>query len=439
MSTPSHRALLEDLYQTAIAAADPGRATELAVLPLQLGSNAAIIALGKASARMAEGAARALKERGIVLSAGLAVNHAPDGIDAPGVAIIAGDHPEPGAASAHAAEEIGRFASKAREAEDVIVLLSGGASSLCAAPVDGVPLEAMRETFRVLLRSGAPIDVMNAFRRRILRWGAGRLAVALHPARIHCLIISDVIGNSIEAIASGPCVADPLAASDLLALRQQYSLTNLPYEYLNHLRRVAEGSEPETPKPANPAFREVETRIILDNAAVMDALRDEAQRRSIPMVADKEPLAGEAATSGSSIAAELIEHAKGWSTLGGSTRLVAWGGEPVVSIAASTAAGLGGRCQELALACARSLHDSREDGFGITVLAAGTDGRDGPTDAAGAVIDSTTWLGIRTAGRDPAADLSNHNSYEALKAAGALLVTGPTGTNVNDVVIAAIG
>lgn len=435
----SQRQLLEELFQAGVAAADPRRATAHAVSLLDLRGRVALLALGKGARAMATGAAATLRERNLPIATGLVVSHQKEETPIPGLDHVTGDHPEPGDGSARAADAIGTFAATARDADHALVLLSGGATSLCAAPVDGIPVTAMREAFRLLLDSGAPINVMNAFRRRILRWGAGRLAVALQPAAVHCLIVSDVMGNDLEAIGSGPVVPDPLRADDVLALRQQHGLQSLPHEIVDHLRRAAAGTEPETPKPGNPSFRSVTTEILLDNASAVAAVRFEAVRLGATVVAEQEPLAGEAAAAGRLTATELLRLAGDRSTLGGKQpRFAVWGGETIVAIPAGSH-GRGGRCQELALACAHSLHDARPLAQGITVLAAGTDGRDGPSDAAGAVVDAQTWSGIEASGRDPARDLGNHDAYPSLHSTGALLLTGATGTNVNDLVIAVIG
>jgi len=432
-----HRDVLEQLFRAGVEAADPRVATARAVGALDLDGRVAVLSLGKGGRAMAAGAIAVLHERDLPVAAALVVSHLAEGDPIPGVSYVVGDHPEPGDGSARAAEEIGRFTKIAHDADHVVVLLSGGATSLCAAPVDGVPVAAMREAFTVLLHAGVPIHVMNAFRRRILRWGAGRLAVALQPARVHCLIVSDVMGNDLEAIGSGPCVPDPLRADDILALRQQHDLQSLPYELLAHLRRVADGEEPETAKPGNPEFRSVETHILLDNEAAVRAVQAEAIRCGFVVGARPAPLAGEAAEAGRSIAGEFLRLAGDRSTAVGDRPVIAvWGGETIVTIG-SDGKGRGGRCQELALACAQSLHEAGENAQGIAVLAAGTDGRDGPTDAAGAIVDAQTWSRIAGAGREPARDLTEHDAYAALKAAGDLLVTGATGTNVNDLVIAA--
>jgi hydroxypyruvate reductase len=168
-------------------------------------------------------------------------------------------------------------------------------------------------------------------------------------------------------------------------------------------------------------------------------VRSDAERHGFVMTPPTSLLAGEAAEAGRQIAAELLALAERGVTLGTDrTQIAVWGGEPVVTIGAGRR-GDGGRCQELALACAHSLHEAGDRARGISVLAAGTDGRDGPTDAAGAVIDHQTWARITAAGRNPARDLADHDAYPALQVGDALFITGATGTNVNDLVIAAIG
>jgi glycerate-2-kinase len=433
------RELLEEFFQAGVRAADPRQATARAVAALDLQGTVSLVALGKGAVAMAAGAATALADRDITPAAGLVVSHDGGGDPPAGMAHVIGDHPVPGEGSIRAARAIGDFCSSARASSHVLVLLSGGATSLCAAPVDGVSEAAMRETFTTLLRSGAPITAMNAIRRRILRWAGGRLAVALQPARIHCLIVSDVMSNNLAAIASGPCMPDPLTADDLLAMRQQPGPGDLPDEVVSLLRRVSEGAEPETPKPGNPAFRNVHAEVVLDNAVAVEAVCAAARQRGLEIDRGPQPLDGEAADQGRAIARGLMARAAAHESLGGDApRLWVWGGETTVTMAGPPA-GSGGRCQELALAFAAAVHTAAHTGPPITLLAAGTDGRDGPTDAAGAVVDHDTWRRVARAGRDPSRDLATHDAYAALAAADALLVTGATGTNVNDLVIAAIG
>ncbi len=381
--------------------------------------------------------------RGLQLAGGamFAPDHPPIAI--PPVESLTGEHPIPGENSRQAATRLGEVVAGIPAGADVLVLLSGGTTSLIAGPVDAVTFDDLRQLFNLLLASGVDITAMNAVRKRVLRWGAGRLAAALGGVRIHCLIVSDVPGNDPAHVGSGPCTPDPLTADAVLRLLAGQQLEPLvPASVRAYLQRVTHGEEPETPKPGDAVFAGTTVSVILDNR---DALRGAEQAASeaaseaaitavrvVPAA-----LRGDAAAAGRMVAGELVrarEELRAQS-LGLGPRMVAiWGGETTVRLGPSPAAP-GGRCQELALACAGALHGAGSAARGITVLAAGTDGRDGPTDAAGAVIDATTWSLIVERGRDPATDLATHSSYASLDAVGALLRTGLTGTNVNDVVL----
>ena len=268
---------------------------------------------------------------------------------------------------------------------------------------------------------------------------------------MHCLIVSDVPGDDASIVSSGPCSPDPLTARALVAaLRQTNVWPRLPERAREHLAAVERGAAAETPKATDPAFRAVTTRTIVDNGHALRAAADAARAAGIQEVTiAPDTLVGEAAICGVRLASELIARAararrmKAQAGEGGSgpqriSRCIIWGGETTVTGAGRPdAAGnaRGGRNQELALAAARSLGDAGDRAASITLLAAGTDGRDGPTDAAGAVVDGSTWSAIRAAGRDPESDLARHDAYHALDAAAALVRSGLTGTNVMDVVI----
>jgi glycerate-2-kinase len=354
--------------------------------------------------------------------------------------VVAGDHPVPGARSFAGGLAIAATTSLVRPGDDVLVMLSGGATSLVASPVDGVSQAALIELFEGLLRSGAPIATMNTVRKRVLRWGAGRLAAAMPGARLHCYIASDVLGDDLAAIGSGPCVADPFSASDLIALAEHAGLwAGLPAEVRAVIQATALGELPETPKPGDRTFDRVDSQVILNNAVALDGIVAEADALGVsPVVVAPSALEGEACAAGDVIG----RAASSWrdavrDSLGDEGRACAiWGGETTVRWRAESGGrgGRGGRCQELALAAAWSLRES----IGVSVLAAGTDGRDGPTDAAGAMVDGGTWERIVAHGVDPRRALDEHDSYRALDAAGALLRTGLTGTNVNDVIIAVV-
>jgi len=419
------------------------------VAGLEIPSSAAvwIIALGKAAHAMAAGAVEGLADAGREPEGGVIV--APEMAAAPHdrLRVVVGDHPIPGARSAAAAEAIGEIAASIRHGDHVVVLVSGGGTSLAAAPAADAPgftQADLAQLYDALVTSGADIVAMNAVRKRFARWTGGRLAVALRAAWVHCLVVSDVSGDDVASISAGPCVGDSLTAPVLVANLERTGLwTRLPDAARAHLAAVARGDAPETPKPDDPAFAHVATRVIVSNGHAVAAAAAAAQASGIDQVTVVESaLAGEASIAGVRLASELMarqKRARGADAR--SMRCVIWGGETTVTFPAAGAANpeaLGGRNQELALAAARSLADGGEQMARIAILAAGTDGRDGPTDAAGAVVDGETWAAVVAGGRDPAGDLAAHAAYRALDAAGALVRTGHTGTNVMDIVIGLI-
>ncbi len=239
-------------------------------------------------------------------------------------------------------------------------------------------------------------------------------------------ILSDVVGDDTTVVGSGPCSPDRTTAAKLRArLAAAGMLQRLPAAIVDLIDRTERGMLPETPKPGDPAFRNVTEHVIGSNAIAVAAAAVAAEEAGLIVRNKRTPLVGDAARMGQLIArrilAEAPELARPACFIGG--------GETTVTI--HGAGGRGGRCQELALAAARELDGV--DGLAITLLAAGTDGRDGPTDAAGAIVDTRTWRAILDAGRDPLRDLENHDSGSALDTVGALIRTGATGTNVNDV------
>jgi glycerate 2-kinase len=394
-----------------------------------------VFAFGKAAPAMASGAVNALRRSLFTIAGGVVVSA--EAADAPfsTVRSAQGDHPLPGAKSFAAAKVIGETVSSVRGDDAAVVLVSGGTTSLIAGPVRGVREDELEHLFVQLMDAGLDISAMNTVRKRFLRWAAGRLAVALAPARTHVLLLSDVPGDAPADIGSGPCAPDETAARDVHALLADAGLLDkLAPSLRGYLDGVMRGVSPETPKAGHPAFAHVSTRVVGSNALALDAAL--ARARALGMTAQRGTfaLAGEAAGCGEKIAHALLERA----ALGQPGCLV-WGGETTVRLAgASVAHGTGGRCQELALAASRVFATSGEVAKRITLLAAGTDGRDGPTDASGAFADAMLWQRIREAGFDPDAALAQHRSHAALDAAHALLRRGPTGTNVMDVVLAVV-
>jgi glycerate 2-kinase len=348
-----------------------------------------------------------------------------------------GDHPLPGPRSFAAAQLIGESVESCCAGDSALVLLSGGATSLLASPSGDFAGVDLTRLFDVLHRSGLDIHAMNVVRKRFIRWGAGRLAVALAPTHTRVLIVSDVPGDDPADVASGPCTPDIATAADVAALlRDSGLLDELPAPLSDHLDAVRRGRIPETPKPGDAAFANVRTQVIASNALAIDSAVARAEELKLHAERGGFALSGEAADSGDALARELLERAgAGW------RGCMVWGGETTVRRAGSeraTDVGLGGRCQELALAAARRLSFVEGNAQGVMLLAAGTDGRDGPTDAAGAFADADVWSAVARSGHDPALALAHHGSHAALDAAGALLRVPPTGTNVMDVVIGVV-
>jgi glycerate-2-kinase len=396
-----------------------------------------VIAIGKAAHPMAIAAVEVLEQRQLEPAGGVIV--APRVLPSPHRAIefVAGDHPVPTARSVAAAARISDVVTRVKPDDEVWVLLSGGASSLMAAPEGSIKPEELFELYTLLLGSGMDIAAMNLIRKRFARWGAGRLAAALAHARVRNLIISDVIGDDLAAIGSGPCVPDPSTAREIRDRLTEGALWDrIPASMRHYLQAVERDPSLETPKPGDAAFANVERKIVASNRVALDAIAARATDFGYdPRILDT-ALAGEASAVGEQLAASLLSYcgSSGSELTGRSGRpCLIWGGETTVTLGEGTT-GVGGRCQELALAAARELSGAQSVS-GATLLAAGTDGRDGATDAAGAIVDRDTWEAIRRSGRDPGRDLAQHNSHPSLDAAGALLRTDLTATNVMDVVV----
>ena len=430
MDRADAKTLLVEIYQAAVAAVAPGPALIRALLQAEPADDRVwLIALGKAAAPMAEAAVRVCTPAGglIVSPAAPADGSAPH----PSIGVVVGDHPEPGAGSLAAAEALDRLVKRIPAGDTVWVLLSGGTTSLIGAPQPGIAPHELKALYGQLLRSGLDIKEMNRVRKRFTRWGGGRLARSLAHARVRCYIVSDVIGDDLAAIGSGPLVPDSSTAGDVRDTLVRAGLWDgLGPSLRQHLDDVDRGRIPETPKPGDPAFDRVESSLIATNRLALEAAgRRASEAGLVPEIVDS-PLVGEAAIAGARIAERLLARGREDHDDQSSHCLIL-GGETTVTIA-DRAAGFGGRSQELALAAARVLRGVPA----VALLAAGTDGRDGPTDAAGAIVDGATWERIAAAGRDPESDLRHHDSYAALASVDALIKTGPTGTNVMDVVMA---
>ena len=427
------RARLEEIFRSAVAAADPARALRGVVTrdgdgvlrivgqPLAAGARLCVLAVGKASPGMAaalEGIA------GDEIAAGLIVAREASGGTRMPLRVAA--HPIPDVRSAAAAEEALRFVESARPQDVLVVLLSGGASSLLSAPAGALHVDDLTRTNEALLASGAPIDEVNGVRKHLSRLSGGLLAKRARSRRIEVLVISDVPGDRLDVIGSGPCAADPSRYADALAVLERRALRErVPAAVVAHLEAGARGEVPETAKPGDPALTRVRHTILASNRTALREAAESARRIGMRPLMLTEHLAGEARRAGRRIGA-LARCAR----VAAPACLLA-GGETTVTL---RGAGRGGRSQELALAAALELVGSR----GVELLAAGTDGSDGPTDAAGAFADAGTVARAASRGCDAAASLERNDAYDFFEAAGGLLRTGPTGTNVMDLVLVAL-
>lgn len=428
------REQLIDLYSAAVSGADIGSLTANAVasVPMERRHRVWVFAFGKAAQAMAGAAVSTLQRALAEIAGGLVV--APAAGDAPAgtVAAMIGDHPVPGRRSFAAAARIAQLIAQKRATDLGIVLLSGGASSLIGAPLRGMSETDLSQLYELVLGAGLDIHEMNAIRKRFSYWGGGRMALALAPAQTHCFVVSDVPGDDLASIGSGPCVPDPTRVHHVVDLLKRAGLYGkISSSLRQYLLDTSRGAIPETPKPGHPAFAHVTARVIANNANALNAAASSARRAGFTTTLHEQPIVGDASEAGIRVAETLLavrERAEA-----GAAHCVIWGGETTVTLRGPAAPG--GRCQELALAAAEKLAGAGDRARGISALVAGTDGRDGATDAAGAVVDASTWSAIVKAGRDPAAALRAHESYDALGSVNALFKPGLTGTNVMDVVI----
>ena len=355
------------------------------------------------------------------------------------IAIIEAGHPVPDAAGLAGAERIAALLHGLTERDLVVVLISGGGSALLPLPADAITLADYQALTGLLLRCGADITEINTVRKHCSRLQGGQLARLAAPAQIATLILSDVVGTPLDAIASGPTVPDHSTFADAWHILERYGIAEqAPAAICAHLRRGVAGLIPDTPKPGDPLFERVNNVVIGDNASAGRAAVAEAKRLGFAAALLTTFLQGEAREVGR-VAAGLAQGiASGQSDFSPPVCLVL-GGETTVTIRGHTkgaqSGGLGGRNQELALAAAIALDGyPLPPGVEVAVVSLGTDGTDGPTDAAGGIATRDSAARARALGLDARAALDANDSYHLLGALGDLIVTGPTQTNVNDLV-----
>jgi hydroxypyruvate reductase len=389
-----------------------------------------VVGAGKASAEMADGVVRALGHPG---ATGLVVvKDARTRCDASDIPVVEAGHPIPDERGLAAAERILGLVSDAGSDDLVICVISGGGSALMPLPVDGVSLADKQGVTRLLLDAGATINEFNAVRKHLSRLKGGQLARAAAPAPVVALLLSDVVGDPLDVIASGPTVPDPTTFADALGVLDRFGLRGrVPAAVRAHLEAGAAGRVPETPKPDDPLFARVTSIVVGNNGLVVDAAMAAARRLGFPPLLLTRSLQGEAREVARVLASMAEEAHRTGQPVGRPGCLLAVG-ETTVTV---RGAGTGGRCQELCLAVAPAIAGLP----GIVVLAAGTDGSDGPTDAAGAIVDGTTLARARAAGLDPRAALAANDAHSFFATLGDLVRTGPTGTNLMDVYLALLG
>lgn len=443
------RTLAQEIYLAGVKAADPAEAVrralrvngeqiELILSPgeadseLRTGKWRSIhpIAIGKAAIAMARATSELLpaalfQDGGIIVT-----NHenATSKDRIPGFELIGAGHPLPDESGHRAAQRVMEIAGQAGEDELVLVLVSGGGSALVPAPVPPITLAEKIATTDLLLACGADIVQMNCVRKHLSALKGGGLARYAAPASLHALILSDVIGDDLSAIASGPTVPDESSFAEAIAILENGGVWDrVPASVKSRLTDGRDGLIEETPKPGDPIFRHTGSTLIGSNGMSLSATEKTAQNLGFETRVVSTALCGEAREAAEFLLDEALAAEPG---PGRPLALLA-GGETTVTLKGS---GRGGRNQELALAFAMK---AAERGLADcwTFLSGGTDGRDGPTDAAGGLVDPGSMTRLRAAGGDAAALLANNDSYKALQYSQDLLQPGATGTNVADLQI----
>lgn len=349
------------------------------------------------------------------------------------IQVVEAGHPLPDVEGMAGADRIAELLKSAGQRDLVIVLLSGGGSALLPLPAAGITLNDYQKLNSLLLRSGANITEINTVRKHCSRLQGGQMARLAAPARQAALILSDVVGSPLDVIASGPTVADPTTYADALTILHRFDITDrTAATVLAHLRRGAVGEVPETPKPGNPVFELVTNVVVGDNSLACRAAVTEAEALGFRGVFLTTYCQGEAREVGKVVAGLALGVANGQSDWQPPVCFV-MGGETTVTVRGG---GYGGRNQELALSAAATLASAEvPQGTEVIVASLATDGTDGPTDAAGGIATPDSVERGRRVGLDVHAALADNNSLPYLGALGDLILTGPTGTNVNDLLV----
>ncbi|MCP4896827.1 MAG: DUF4147 domain-containing protein [bacterium] len=334
--------------------------------------------------------------------------------------VLRGAHPIPDQEGEISAHHLLTRVGELNEDDSLLVLLSGGSSALLAAPRTGITLEDVQAVTRTLITGGAPIGDLNTVRRELLVAAGGGLALAAYPAQVQTLVLSDVLGDSLPDIASGPTVPSPTTARDAVAVFERFGgMASIPRAV--HALLEKRSSDFQADLQAQRSSR-AQTLILANNQSATRAAAQELNDRGYQTIQFETALTGEASARGRQLAGLAM------AVNSASPLAIVFGGETTVTV---TGQGRGGRNQELALAAAQLLHNAGR----CAVLAAGTDGIDGHSPHAGAIVDPSTWGRILACGIDPESALADNDSASALAASEDAIIIGPTGTNVCDVTL----
>jgi hydroxypyruvate reductase len=425
------RAAARAIFNAALAAGDVRPLVLQALESLRPHPRGTIVVVGagKASAAMAAATEEALGDR---IGEGVVVVKDGYRAETRGVRLIEAGHPVPDARGAAGALEILQLV-RGRSSDDlVLVLISGGGSALTPAPAPPVTLGDKQAVTKLLLAAGATINELNAVRKHLSLLKGGQLARAAAPARVHALLLSDVIGDPLDVIASGPTAPDASTFSDALAVLDRFHLLDrAPTSVVSRLEQGRRGETAETPKGDDPLFGRVRNVVIGNNTLVVDAATARARALGFTPHVLTRSLEGEARV----VAGDFIRLAREIKAARGPVAppaCVIAGGETTVTVRGN---GQGGRCQEFALSAALAMEDLDD----VVILSAGTDGTDGPTSAAGAIADVRSARRMRERGHDPRTRLDANDSHPVFADLDDLVDTGPTNTNLLDLYLMLIG
>lgn len=414
MTPEATRKLLRSMFDAAVAAAMPDQCVPQN-LPAKPKGRTIVVGTGKASAAMAQ----ALEKSWNGPLSGLIVTRYGHAVACKQIEIVEAAHPVPDDAGTNGARRMLAMVKGLTKDDLVIALISGGGSALLSLPAEGISVEEKRAVNRALLKSGAPISEMNCVRKHLSAIKGGRLAAAAHPARVVSLVISDVPGDDLAAVGSGPTVADPTTFAQARAIIAKYKI-DAPQSVIRHLEQAVD----ETPKPGDPRLAGVETKLIASPQKSLEAAAAIARKAGITPLILGDSIEGEAREVGFVMAGIALQSRRFGQPLPAPCVLIS-GGETTVTVRGN---GAGGRNVEFLLALALKLDGAEK----IMALAADTDGVDGAREVAGAFITPDTLSRARALGIDPWASLSNNDGHGFFEKLGDQIITGPTLTNVND-------